>query len=269
LLLLVLASIAASCTGGGGLDPRDEDSPAAQEPDPARLSARPRAHPDAAAGAAGLRELGSVTATPTYLFAPPSYRATRPAPLVLALHGAGGNGGRVIRPLQEFARTTGAVLLAPTSTGTSWDLMRGGIGPDVQSVDKALRHVFRRYAIDARRVAVYGFSDGASYALTLGTANGDLFSSVIALSPGGYAVASPRGQPEIFIAHGTNDRALPIESTSEVIVPRLREAGYRVVFRRHPGGHDVPPRRDEALSWLTDRWRAATTRSNGRQKSSG
>jgi len=137
---------------------------------------------------------------------------------VLALHGAGGNGGRVIRPLQEFARTTGAVLLAPTSTGTSWDLMRGGIGPDVQSVDKALRHVFRRYAIDARRVAVYGFSDGASYALTLGTANGDLFSSVIALSPGGYAVASPRGQPEIFIAHGTNDRALPIESTSEVIV---------------------------------------------------
>jgi predicted esterase len=51
-------------------------------------------------------------------------------------------------------------------------------------LDQALQHVFETYSIDPGRVGLGGFSDGASYALSLGVANGDLFSHIIAFSPG-------------------------------------------------------------------------------------
>ena len=38
--------------------------------------------------------------------------------------------------------------------------------------------------IDPSRIAMAGFSDGASYSLSVGLANGDLFSAVFGFSPG-------------------------------------------------------------------------------------
>lgn len=47
-----------------------------------------------------------------------------------------------------------------------------------------LLQVLSNYAVDTTRLGVGGFSDGASYALSLGLTNGDLFTHVIAFSPG-------------------------------------------------------------------------------------
>ena len=66
-------------------------------------------------------------------------------------------------------------VLAPDSRGTTWDAIREGFGDDVTFIDRALEHVFARVSIDPARVTVGGFSDGASYALSLGLANGDVF----------------------------------------------------------------------------------------------
>jgi predicted esterase len=132
--------------------------------------------------------------------------------------------------------------------------MRGGFGPDVKAIDRALGYVFNRFAIDPERVATYGFSDGASYALSLGITNGDLFESVVALSPGGVSPGRTHGRPRIFIAHGRKDAGLPIEATSDLIVPRLRDAGYQVTFRRHGGAHEIGPGLDAALTWLAKEW---------------
>ena len=57
-------------------------------------------------------------------------------------------------------------------------------GPDVDTIDRSLRTVFAALPVDPHRLAISGFSDGASYALTLGLPNGDLFTHVIAFSPG-------------------------------------------------------------------------------------
>jgi predicted esterase len=84
----------------------------------------------------------------------------------------------------SLADEAGLVLLAPESRGTTWDVLRGGYGPDVAFIDRALEQTFGRYAVDPRRLAVGGFSDGASYALSLGITNGDLFGHVLAFSPG-------------------------------------------------------------------------------------
>ena len=113
---------------------------------------------------------------------------------------------------------------------------------DFGTIDRALAWVFQRYAVDGRRLAVGGFSDGASYALTLGLDNGDLFSHVLALSPGFAAPTSPRGAPRFFVSHGTHDTVLPIAHCSRRIVPALRNAGRTVEYHEFDGGHEIPER---------------------------
>ena len=144
--------------------------------------------------------------------------------------------------------------MAPDSRlAGSWDLIEGGqLGPDVAFVDQVLESVLDRVDADITRLAVGGISDGASYALTLGLANGDVFSSVVAFSPGFLMVPDPVGAPRVFVSHGTADRILPIDSCSRSFVPVLRSAGYDVLFREFDGGHNAPaPVADEALAWLT------------------
>jgi phospholipase/carboxylesterase len=130
-------------------------------------------------------------------------------------------------------------MVAPASRGSTWSFF-GGHDIDVPVVERAVAQVFARCRIDRRLVAVGGFSDGASYALTLGLTNGDLFRGVIALSPGGAHTDSRVGAPRIFVAHGTGDTVLPIE-LSDAIVRSLRNDGYLVAYRRFSGVHEVRP----------------------------
>jgi hypothetical protein len=48
------------------------------------------------------------------------------------------------------------LLLVPESRGSSWDMIRGGFGPDVKYIDAALQHVFGRFVIDPRRCGLAG-----------------------------------------------------------------------------------------------------------------
>ena len=82
-----------------------------------------------------------------------------------------------------------------------------------------------------------GFSDGASYGLSLGLGNGDVFSRFMAFSPGVVTPQEVRGKPRIFISHGTRDRVMSIDDTSRRIVPRLKEWEYDVTYREYDGGH--------------------------------
>ena len=84
-------------------------------------------------------------------------------------------------------------------------MLVGGYGPDIEFIDRALEWVFDRLALDTRRLAITGFSDGASYSLSLGLTNGDLFTRVIAFSPGFMVPARRRGKPPVFVSHGTHD----------------------------------------------------------------
>src|SRR5436190_993778 len=81
-----------------------------------------------------------------------------------------------------------------------------GFGEDVAFLNRALESVFARLAVDPARVAIGGFSDGATYALSLGLANGDLFPRVVAFSPGFIISAPPHGRPRFFLSHGISDQ---------------------------------------------------------------
>lgn len=216
-----------------------------------RLSARPQPDTPKTEATPIIETLLVDGARSALLSIPAGYRPDRPAPLLVLLHGAGGNAQQALGWLQESADEAGIILLAPQSGRPTWDAILRDLGPDVTRIDGALAEVFRRFAVDPAGVAIGGFSDGASYALTLGIANGDLFRRIVAFSPGFMAPPRSEGRPRVFISHGIRDDVLPIGPCSRRLVPTLRNAGYDVTYREFGDGHTIPP--DiirEALGWM-------------------
>ena len=184
----------------------------------------------------------------------PSAPAGGRVPLLVFLHGATQSGAGMLRRIGPAADRAGVAVLAPDSRGTTWDAIREGFGVDIAFLNRALEHVFGRLAVDPARVAIGGFSDGASYAISLGLANGDLFPRIAAFSPGFVMSTEPHGRPHVFVSHGTADQILPIAQCSRVIVPRLRTLGYDVTFREFEGRHEIPPEiANEGLTWIAAR----------------
>jgi phospholipase/carboxylesterase len=219
-----------------------------------RLTARPAAPPSAAGGgvAPGLGRLSVGGPRDSYLFVPAGYDPDRPAPLMLLLHGAGGHAHDGLRVLLHLADAAGLVLVAPASHAATWDIIAGRrYGPDRDLVDRALTHAFEHVAVDEDRIGIGGFSDGASYALSLGLGNGDLFTHVLAFSPGFIGPGRRHGRPRVFVSHGTRDAVLPIDPCSRGIARRLRAEGADLTYREFDGGHTIPPVIvDEAVGWF-------------------
>lgn len=216
------------------------------------LSARPGTR-IAPALPPGLSRLGLGGVRDGLVLLPANHAPGEPVPLLVMLHGAGGDADGAIALVREAAETLGVALLAPDSRGATWDLIRGGYGPDVAFLDAALGWFFERQVVDLARLAVGGFSDGASYALSLALSNGDLFAFGFAFSPGFAAPDRAHGRPRVFVSHGQKDGVLPIGPCSRTLVPRLLQAGYEVRYEEFDGGHLVPPSvARDALGWLAD-----------------
>jgi predicted esterase len=191
----------------------------------------------------------------SYLFVPEHYHPDRPMAVVLLLHGAGGHAHDGLRVLLHLAERNNLILVAPASHFSTWDIIRSGsYGRDRELADRALADVFAHYAVDGERVGIGGFSDGASNALSLGLANGDLFTHVLAFSPGFIGQIEPLGRPDVFVSHGRADAVLPIDPCSRIIVPHLRQAGYAVSYDEFNGGHEIPEAvAEHAVDWFLGR----------------
>jgi predicted esterase len=111
--------------------------------------------------------------------------------------------------------------------------------------------VFQKLLVDPAKLALGGFSDGATYALSLGLINGDLFKRIVAFSPGFVVEGPANGKPDLFISHGTHDHILPIDRCGRQIAGSLKSKGYNVVLREFDGDHEVPDEvAREGLSWV-------------------
>jgi predicted esterase len=213
------------------------------------LSARPAAptQPPLPAGLEWL-ELDGAPAPAVFV---PSRGGDGPVPVMVLLHGASSNPMHALPLMQDEAERRGFVVVAPKSVGITWDVIHGEFGADLAAVDHVLAAVFDRVEADPRRIAVAGFSDGASYALTLGLANGELFPSIFAFSPGFFVPARRQGWPAIFVSHGRSDPILPIDQCGRLVVAALRMADYDVSYLEFDGGHQVPP---AIVAAALDRW---------------
>ena len=213
-----------------------------------RLRSRPAAPGrPGATGEAGLHRLDAAGRRDAVLLVPPG--PPRPRPLLVYFHGAGGRGEQGLPLVQPVAAERDLLALLPSSVGSTWDLVGGRAGRDVAALDAALARVFAEHAVE--RVGFAGFSDGASYALSVGLANGDLGEAVLAFSPGFAAPPVQVGRPRVWLCHGTDDAVLPVDRCGRRVARLLQQAGYDVRYVEFDAGHVVPP---DLVSEAADWW---------------
>lgn len=219
----------------------------AQGGEPGRLEIPITHRPDSDA-ATGLQRFEE-KALGGLFYIPHSYHLNKPLPLLILLHGRGGSASDWFGSYSRRAEAGRFIIVAPESSAKTWG-SSGDFGPDVSRINRALAVVFSRYAIARDRIIIGGLSDGASYALSLGLANGDRIRGVIAYSPSYIVGREGRGRPLFFVSHGLRDAIVPVTGTRR-LVAYLRNAGYAVDYREFNGGHEVPSAiSDAAMTWV-------------------
>lgn len=195
------------------------------------------------------------------VYVPEGYRKGQPAPLAVLLHGSGDRGLTMIEAFQPMADRYGVILLAPDSIEYSWDTMveaahlRGVTrvpkpGADRERIENALRRAVADYSVDAGRIALIGFSDGAGYGLSLGANNAGIFHDVIAFAPGLLTKVEGKARGRVMLVHGTKDTVLPVEPTRDVFAPALKDLGFDVRLELFDGRHEMPRAlREDAFDW--------------------
>jgi len=207
-----------------------------------RLSSRPTNTALVTDGVTGRRRVELSQKKECLLYVPKNYQPGIQIPFAVMLHGAGGNASHGLSYIQQYADSRNILLLAPASHDYSWDIIAdNSFGIDVLFLDNALSYVFENFSIDSSRLAIGGFSDGASYALSIGLSNGDLFTHILAFSPGFYYTYENQGKPSVYLSHGVHDDVLPIDPCSRRILPKLQREGLAVLYEEFNGRHEIPP----------------------------
>lgn len=203
------------------------------------LTARPKSSSARGEFKTGIHSLRLDKIRDGLIYIPKAYNHETPAAFALMLHGAGGEAEHGLHLLRQYADEEN--IISPASLNTTWDIIsKNTFNGDVIFIDQALSLVFERFNINSNRLAIGGFSDGATYALSLGLGNGDLFTHIIAFSPGFYRTIEIKSRPRVFISHGIKDPILPIAPSSRRIVPRLMRLNYDVTFKEFQGEHEIP-----------------------------
>ncbi|MAE95564.1 MAG: hypothetical protein CL910_12970 [Deltaproteobacteria bacterium] len=207
------------------------------------------------------------------LLTPDEIEEGREYPLVTVLHGAGRQDELLMKGCKGEAERRQALFLIPRSLHMTWDLiamgMSGGASldpavtettsarPDLDFFEYAYDLIYRRFPVDRDRQALLGYSDGASYGLSVGLSNPQIFSAVMAWAAGFLALdggAIPEGAPKppIYLEYGSHDELFPLEQVAKPMQANLEELGYEVSFHVDQGGRHWPSStfQDEALDWF-------------------
>ena len=106
----------------------------------------------------GVMQFGKKERGGFWLYVPENYAPERAWPLVMALHGGSGTGRLFLWSWLRDARSRGAILVAPTSVGSTWALMGGDA--DTPNLIRILEFVRSKWNVDPARILLTGMSDG-------------------------------------------------------------------------------------------------------------
>ena len=191
------------------------------------------------------------------LLTPERIDPERRYPLLTVLHGAGRREEMLIKAYREEPEARNALFLIPRSHHATWDLTAANDRPDLDFLEWAYDLIYRRYPVDPDRQALIGYSDGASYALSVGLSNPGVFRAVMGWAAG-FLVVDPSGisaedpKPAVLLEYGTQDQLFPFERVAIPMRERLEGMGYAVNFRVDEGGRHWPSGefQPEALDWF-------------------
>ena len=221
-------------------------------------------------------------AAPSYLpyriRVPQDYSIEKAYPLVVALHGMGGNADGFVayydhlkNPQVIYAAPEGQYKLSgnigPQGHARSWVLPGSDktlwIAADTMVetyILKVIEDVSANH--DISKVYLLGYSQGAVYAYTLAIRNHDKIAGVVGLS--GYLmrldqpysilkledIKQAKGL-RVFMAHGIHDTGIPLERAQAVKSIFLKH-GLDLTYREFEGDHGINPLvLQEAFDWIT------------------
>lgn len=180
------------------------------------------------------------------LHVPPTYDASRAAPLIIDFHGAGGSGWDQLEtsPYPEVTDADGVIMAFPDGVegpiGAAWN-----VGPccvpgvdDLAFVDALLADVKQRVCVDSRRVYAVGVLTGGGMAHYLACERAEEFAAV---APAAFDLAeetvdscTPSAPVGVVTFRGTADPRVPYEGGSSMLVPNMSMTflGADASFRR-------------------------------------
>jgi phospholipase/carboxylesterase len=189
------------------------------------------------------------------LYVPEYYTPDRAWPLVMALHGGSGNGRGFLWNWLREARSYGAILVAPTATGSTWALM--GEDADSPNLNRMLDAVRARWNIDPTRLLLTGMSDGGTFCYVTGLQTTCPFTHLAPIAATFHPLLAEmadarrlRGLP-VYLVHGRLDWMFPVEIARQTR-EALSAAGADVTYRELEDlSHCYPREMNPAiLSWL-------------------
>jgi len=189
------------------------------------------------------------------LYVPEYYTPDRTWPLVMALHGGSGNGRNFLWSWLRDARSFGAILIAPTATGSTWALM--GEDTDTPNLMRILETVRGGWNVDRERMLLTGMSDGGTFCYVSGLDGASPFTHLAPVSATFHPLMAEMAEPQrlrglpIFLVHGRLDWMFPVQVARQT-QGALSAAGANVTYREIEDLSHTYPREinAEMLKWL-------------------
>lgn len=192
------------------------------------------------------------------LAVPGGYDASRPRPLVVALHPGGGGtpfyGDGFMRSIfLPGLRELAPIMIAPDAPGGSWTDSRAE-----QAVMALMTAVLDEFAIDRRRIVVVGFSLGGRGAWYLSARHPDRFTAAIVMAGRSEEPLADLAKIPTYVIHSRDDQVVPFNQ-AEARARALEKMGRPVRFdplagvgHHEMGGYLVALQRGGR--WLSERW---------------
>lgn len=208
----------------------------------------PRAAPSVTASSSGLRVLGPEVGiqhmsnkqderSSASLYVPEYYQENQSWPLIIALHGASGQGRDYLFAWLRVAKSRGAIILAPTSIGATWSML--GQDVDAVRIRYLVEQVKSHYRINLERILTVGLSDGGTYGWMIGsdTDIGCTHLAVLSATLHPQVVAPDRTErlrnKQIYMLHGHLDELFPLSASTEAVAA-LKELQIPITYRDVP-----------------------------------
>jgi phospholipase/carboxylesterase len=189
------------------------------------------------------------------LYVPEYYMPDRAWPLVMALHGGSGNGRGFLWSWLRDARSHGAILVAPTATGSTWALM--GEDTDTPNLARILASVQARWNIDRTKLLLTGMSDGGTFCYVSGLESASPFTHLAPVAATFHPLLAEMADAErlrtlpVYLVHGKLDWMFPVQVARQAR-DALAAAGAELTYRELDDLSHTYPREINApiLNWL-------------------